>query len=44
MTAQSQSRDIHRDELNALGRDGWELTGVYADATSVHFYFKRIVD
>ncbi|MBX6332201.1 MAG: hypothetical protein IRY91_10185 [Gemmatimonadaceae bacterium] len=35
---------LPEDELNALGRDGWELTGVYADATSVHFYFKRIVD
>jgi hypothetical protein len=35
---------LSEDEMNALGRDGWELTGVYADATSVHFYFKRVLD
>jgi hypothetical protein len=30
-------------ELNALGRDGWELVGVYAEAGGAHFYFKRAV-
>ena len=28
-------------ELNALGADHWELTGVVRDAERVHFYFKR---
>jgi hypothetical protein len=28
-------------ELNALGRDGWELTGVVSDGSAVHLYFKR---
>jgi len=29
-------------ELNALGAQGWELAGLYADAQSVHLYFKRL--
>jgi hypothetical protein len=28
-------------ELNALGAEGWELTGVAPAGPSVHFYFKR---
>jgi hypothetical protein len=28
-------------ELNALGRDHWELAGVVSEGTLVHFYFKR---
>jgi hypothetical protein len=28
-------------EMNALGADGWELAGLFTDATSVHYYFKR---
>lgn len=31
------------DELNALGQEGWELTGVTTDAPFVYFYFKRLV-
>jgi hypothetical protein len=30
------------DELNALGKQGWELTGVVSIADAVQFYFKRI--
>lgn len=30
-------------ELNALGREHWELTGVVRDADRVHFYFKRVL-
>ena len=29
-------------EMNALGADGWELAGMFTDAASVHFYFKRL--
>jgi hypothetical protein len=29
------------EELTALGREGWELTGSYADGTTAHLYFKR---
>jgi hypothetical protein len=28
-------------ELNALGRDHWELTGVLSEGVRAHFYFKR---
>lgn len=28
-------------ELNAIGTDHWELTGVLGEGTRVHFYFKR---
>ena len=27
--------------LDALGADGWELSGVAQEGTRVHFYFKR---
>jgi hypothetical protein len=30
------------EELNDLGADGWELTGVLADSPMVYFYFKRL--
>jgi uncharacterized protein DUF4177 len=29
-------------ELNALGKDGWELTGIVSLPNSVQFYLKRI--
>lgn len=29
------------NELNALGRDGWELVSVVTDGRGTHFYFKR---
>ena len=33
---------LTEDELNALGKDGWELTGVASQASATIFYFKRI--
>jgi len=30
------------DELNALGRDGWELAGTVSAAEQVYYYFKRL--
>lgn len=29
-------------ELDALGRDGWELVSVIQAGQSAHFYFKRV--
>jgi hypothetical protein len=28
-------------DLNGLGSDGWELSGVAHEGSKVHFYFKR---
>lgn len=30
-------------DLNALGADGWELVGMFAQADILHFYLKRLV-
>ena len=30
------------DELNTLGKEAWELAGVFTDSPFVHFYFKRL--
>lgn len=32
------------EELNELGMDGWEMTGVIEHHPLVHFYFKRQVE
>lgn len=32
---------VSEEELNALGAEGWELTGVIPGPTGVHFYLKR---
>jgi hypothetical protein len=29
------------EELNKLGEQGWELSGIFANQSVVHFYFKR---
>ena len=34
----------NEEELNALGKDGWELTGILTDHPIVRFYFKRLKD
>lgn len=38
----SKEATLTTDELNALGQEGWELTGVTTDAPLVYFYFKRL--
>jgi hypothetical protein len=30
------------EEMNVFGADGWELAGTLTDASSAHFYFKRL--
>ena len=34
---------LSQDELNAFGKDGWELVGVVPLPNTVQFYFKRVV-
>ena len=31
-------------ELNALGEEGWEMSGVAQYSSSLYFYFKRVAD
>lgn len=42
------SRDVplspSEEELNALGKQGWELTAVLAQGSVARFYFKRMKD
>jgi hypothetical protein len=33
----------HEDELNALGREGWELVGMAAESSAMSMVFKRPV-
>jgi hypothetical protein len=33
---------VSEDELNALGKDGWELVGVVPATSDVRFVFKRV--
>ena len=35
---------LSEDELNALGAEGWEMSGVAQHSSTTHFYFKRLVD
>ena len=30
-------------ELNALGADGWELSGLFSDSPFLYLYFKRLL-
>ena len=32
-----------QDELNALGREGWEPVGVVSTSGGLHFYLKRTI-
>ena len=32
------------DDLNTLGKDGWELAAIFSDSPNVYFYFKRLKD
>jgi len=32
------------EELNTLGKEGWELAAIFSDSPNVYFYFKRLKD
>jgi hypothetical protein len=34
-------KPLDETELNALGEDGWELTGIAQQPPNTYFYFKR---
>ena len=34
----------NEDELNTLGKDGWELAAVVPHVAVAHFYFKKVKD
>jgi hypothetical protein len=38
----ADERLLSDEELNALGRDGWELAAAVTLASQVEFYFKRV--
>lgn len=35
---------LNESELNALGAEGWEMSGVAHQPPVTYFYFKRLVD
>ena len=43
------ARDLEKEaplsekELNALGAEGWEMSGVAQQSSTTYFYFKRLV-
>ncbi len=37
----AQLKEQHEEMLNALGREGWELTGMAAESTAMSLVFKR---
>jgi hypothetical protein len=39
-----KEKPLDEDELNALGEDGWEMSGVTHHQTFAFFYFKRQVE
>ena len=41
VTRGSRAQALDDEELNALGREGWELAGVVTVGRTTHFYFKR---
>lgn len=37
-------KPLDETELNALGEDGWELTGIVQQPPNTYFYFKRQIE
>ncbi len=37
-------KPLDEAELNALGEDGWEMTGIAQQPHMTYFYFKRLIE
>jgi len=40
----TQEGALSEAELNALGAEHWELTGVVPMGDAIHYYFKRVAN
>ena len=39
-----KEQPLSEEELNALGRDGWEMSGVAQHSHTSYYYFKRLAE
>jgi hypothetical protein len=39
-----KEQPMSEEELNALGRDGWEMSGIAQHSNTSYYYFKRLAD
>jgi hypothetical protein len=39
-----EEKPLDEAELKALGKEGWEMSGVTQYSSSLYFYFKRVAD
>ena len=39
-----KEKPLDETELNTLGEEGWEMSGVAQHSNSIYFYFKRSVE
>lgn len=37
-------KPLDEAEMNALGKDGWEMTGIAQQQSMAYFYFKRLTE
>jgi len=39
-----KEKPLNEEELNALGMEGWEMSGVAQHPPTIYFYFKRLIE
>ncbi|MFT3893618.1 MAG: hypothetical protein QM730_18470 [Anaerolineales bacterium] len=39
-----KEQPLSEEELNALGKDGWEMSGISQHSNKSYFYFKRLAE
>jgi hypothetical protein len=39
-----KEKPLEETELNQLGEEGWELTGIVQQSSTIYFYFKRQIE
>lgn len=39
-----KEKPLDETELNALGAEGWEMSGVTQHPPTIYFYFKRLIE